>query len=219
MLPRVILHTAVSADGRTTGFAPDIGMYYSLAQKWREDATLTGADTILAAPEGTAADDPPGTAPANEPGDARPLLAVADSRGRVRCWKALREAGLWRHMIALVSQSTPREYLDYLAARHVEAIAAGDGRVDLRAALAQLAARHGVRTVRADSGGTLNAALLAAGVVSEVSLLVHPVLVGGAGARTAVHSPSPFAAPLQMQVAGVEQLEGGLLWLRYGMEA
>jgi 2,5-diamino-6-(ribosylamino)-4(3H)-pyrimidinone 5'-phosphate reductase len=218
MIPRVILHTAVSADGRTTGFAPDIGVYYSLAQKWREDATLTGADTILAAQEAASSDDPGETAQAHEPGDTRPLLAVVDSRGRVRCWRALREAGLWRRMIALVSESTPREYLDYLAERHVEAIAAGEQRVDLRSALGELAARHGTRTVRADSGGTLNAALLAAGLVSEVSLLVHPVLVGGSAAHTAVHCTEPLLQPATMSLAAAEQLEGGLLWIRYESE-
>jgi hypothetical protein len=36
-----------------------------------------------------------------------------------------------------------------------------------------------VDTVRVDSGGTLNAALLRAGVVDEVSLMIHPALTDG----------------------------------------
>ena len=34
--------------------------------------------------------------------------------------------------------------------------------------------------MRVDSGGALNGALLRAGLVDEISLLVHPVLVGDA---------------------------------------
>ena len=47
-LPHVVLHVAVSLDGATDGFAPDVGTFYELAGRWREDVTLAGADTILA---------------------------------------------------------------------------------------------------------------------------------------------------------------------------
>jgi riboflavin biosynthesis pyrimidine reductase len=49
MLPRVILHNAVSVDGRIDWFTPDIGQFYELASRWSEDATLTGSDTLLSA--------------------------------------------------------------------------------------------------------------------------------------------------------------------------
>lgn len=31
MLPRVILHNAISLDGKNEGFEPDLGQYYGLA--------------------------------------------------------------------------------------------------------------------------------------------------------------------------------------------
>ena len=46
MLPRVILHSTVSVDGRIDWFTPDIGQFYELAATWREDATLAGSQTI-----------------------------------------------------------------------------------------------------------------------------------------------------------------------------
>lgn len=64
------------------------------------------------------------------------------------------------------------EYIGYLEREGIDAIVTGEERVDLRAALEELADRYGVRTVRMDSGGTLNAALLRAGLVDELSVLV-----------------------------------------------
>jgi 2,5-diamino-6-(ribosylamino)-4(3H)-pyrimidinone 5'-phosphate reductase len=78
LLPHTVLHVAVSLDGATTGFEPDLGAFYGLAGRWNEDVTLVGADTILAQ-EPALAEAPPGPGP-----DPRaPLLAVVDSRGRV----------------------------------------------------------------------------------------------------------------------------------------
>ncbi|WP_297107899.1 dihydrofolate reductase family protein [Tessaracoccus sp.] len=45
----------------------------------------------------------------------------------------------------------------------------------------RLAAVLGARTVVADSGGTLNAALLRAGLVDEIDVVTLPGLVGGLG--------------------------------------
>ena len=49
MLPRVILHNAVSLDGRIDGFPIDLQQYYALAATWKEDATLAGSETFLKA--------------------------------------------------------------------------------------------------------------------------------------------------------------------------
>lgn len=51
MLPKVILHNAVSLDGRIDGFPLDLYQYYKLAASWKEDATLAGSDTFLKAAE------------------------------------------------------------------------------------------------------------------------------------------------------------------------
>jgi hypothetical protein len=49
VLPRVILHTAVSIDGCISGFEANLGVYYGLVDTWQEDVTLVGAETILRA--------------------------------------------------------------------------------------------------------------------------------------------------------------------------
>lgn len=40
--PKVILYNATSVDGRTQGFAIDMGLFYSLAQQWDEHVSLVG---------------------------------------------------------------------------------------------------------------------------------------------------------------------------------
>ena len=142
-----------------------------------------------------------------------------DSRGRVRTWQALRRAGYWRDCVALMSRQTPAEYLEYLRSQRVRALAHGDDHVDIRAALEELCECLGVRTVRVDSGGTLIGVLLRAGLVDEISLLVHPVLVGGAS-RTSLFASDGLAAhqAINARLEGVEQLDHGLVWLRYSLK-
>jgi len=180
LLPRIFLHNEVSLDGRMDWFTPDVGLFYELASRWQEEATLAGSDTILGAGEPVPEEDEQASEPnPGSPGDTRPHLVVPESRGRVRIWHHLGQKPYWRCMVSLCSRSTPDEHLEYLKEKRVEVIVTGGERVDLRAALEELRDRHGVNTVRVDSGGTLNGVLLRAGLVDEVSLLVHPSLIGG----------------------------------------
>jgi 2,5-diamino-6-(ribosylamino)-4(3H)-pyrimidinone 5'-phosphate reductase len=218
MLPRVILHTAVSIDGRIDWFTPDLGLYYELATRFGEDATLAGSETMLAGsgeiPPETEADLTP---PAVEPGDPRPLLVVPDSRGRLRGWHFWRTLPYWRGMVSLCSNATPKEHLAYLRERHVDCIVAGEERVDLRAALEELNARYGTKVVRVDSGGTLSGVLLRAGLVDEVSLLICPSLVGGTSPRSFFRAPDLTTAEgvIPARLTHLERLNGDVVWLRY----
>jgi 2,5-diamino-6-(ribosylamino)-4(3H)-pyrimidinone 5'-phosphate reductase len=132
---------------------------------------------------------------------------VVDGRGRVRQWEALREVGHWSDVLALYAESTAPRPPD----RPVREIVAGTDRVDLSAALAALGDRHGARVVRVDSGGALVGALLAAGLLDELSLLVHPCLAG-AGETRRWHGAAP---PAELSLLAAEPLDGGLAWLRY----
>jgi 2,5-diamino-6-(ribosylamino)-4(3H)-pyrimidinone 5'-phosphate reductase len=220
MRPHVILHNEVSLDGRLDGLPPDLGRFYAFAARLREGATLAGCDTLLAAVAASPPDSeesPPPAAP--DPGDARPLLVVPDSRGRLRHWNHLRAAGPWRDGVALCSRRTPAEHLARLARQRVAVIVAGEDHVDLEAALAELAGRHGVKRVRVDAGGTLNGVLLRADLVDEVSLLVDATLVGGLSPRSFFRAEdlASKAGVKRLELLHVEQLEDHTLWLRYAV--
>ena len=219
MLPRVVLFNEVSVDGRIDGFSVDMGRYYGLAARWEADATLAGSNTLLNAygPEESLEDDSSAfEPPSREPEDSRQLLVVPDSQGRLRSWHRLRQEPYWRDVIALCSQSTPQEALEFLRARHVETIVAGAEHVDLHAALEELNARHGVELVRVDSGGTLNGALLRAGLVSEVSVLINPSLVGGASPGTIFRAADlAETGVIPLKLFHLEQVADDAVWLRY----
>jgi 2,5-diamino-6-(ribosylamino)-4(3H)-pyrimidinone 5'-phosphate reductase len=220
MLPRVILHNGASVDGRMDWYTGDVGLYYELAARWQADAILTGSNTVLAAY--AAHDMPEEDAAAYEPpetrlDDPRALLVIVDSRGRVRNWQRVRKEPYFRDAIALCSHATPKTYLSYLQERQVAYILAGDDRVDLRLALEELKARYQVKAVRVDSGGMLNGALLRAGLVDEVSVIVDACLVGGTTPRSIFTAPdltsSEGAIPLKL--IQVEKVKGDSVWLCY----
>lgn len=199
--PHVVLHVAVSLDGSTAGFQPDVGRFYELARTWEEDVTLAGADTILAQESALAAAELPG------PAADGPTLAVVDGRGRVGAWQALHDAGHWSGVVAVHCAATPPR------THGLPEVVAGTDRVDLAEMLMTLRQRFGAGVVRVDSGGALNGALLDAGLVDEVSLLVHPTLAPTADRRP-WHGGGPRSGNVLTLVAA-ETRPDGLVWLRH----
>jgi 2,5-diamino-6-(ribosylamino)-4(3H)-pyrimidinone 5'-phosphate reductase len=206
-LPHVVVHAAVSLDGATGGFEPDVERFYELAREFDEDVTLTGADTILAQQRTLALGPSPGPAPGG------PLLAVVDGRRRVHLWDALRDSGHWSEVIALRAAANPQRP----PGEPVRELVAGVWQVDLSLALDELAGSHGAEVVRVDSGGTLTGVLLGAGLVDEVSLLVHPRLVADRSQRR-WHGPEPMRRR-RLTLLASAALDRGLVWLRYRLES
>lgn len=218
MMPWVVLHNEVSVDGRVEGLDVHMALYYELAQRFEEDATLAGADTILAAPEEVEEETEEDMALfAREFDDGKPVLAIPDSRGRVRIWHMLRRWPYWGRFVALVSNSTPIEYLAYLGDRNIDFVRTGEDHVDLRAALMELRERFDVRLVRTDSGGTLNGLLLKEGLVDEVSILLNASLVGGEGATSFFKAPPGWTREdmVRLKLTLVEEMDDNTVWLRY----
>jgi 2,5-diamino-6-(ribosylamino)-4(3H)-pyrimidinone 5'-phosphate reductase len=87
-------------------------------------------------------------------------------------------------------------------------LVAGYDRVDLVEALELLGSKYGAKVVRADSSGRLLAALLELGLVNELALLIHPVVVGS-GRHWAPNEH------YDLRLANAEKFEGGTVWLRY----
>ncbi len=219
--PYVICYLAVSLDGRLDGFAVDLEHYYGIAARFEADAILGGSETSVVAIEkygGVENTYDEGPAPARAaPGDGRPLLAVVDGRGRVRRWSVFQETPYWRGWIALLAGSVPDAHREYLASRNVDALIVGPDRVDLALALDRLRREYGVRWIRVDSGGRLNGALLRAGLVDEVHLLVCPWLAGGSSPRSSFVADdlAPGAPGTPLEGVAVEPFDDGSVLLSY----
>jgi riboflavin biosynthesis pyrimidine reductase len=94
-----------------------------------------------------------------------------------------------------------------------EIVTAGDGPVDLAAAVAGLHAR-GATQLLCEGGPQLFGALIAADLVDEVCLTVSPLLTGGSAGRISAGPPSP-SRPMSLQHALTKD---NMLFLRYARE-
>lgn len=186
MLPYIYIHNEMSLDGRMDWMADDQGLYYETIARFQVDAMLSGSNTILDAdwePLASAgvSDFKPAAKNFEDP---RQLLVVVDSHGRIENWGVIRDQPYWRDVVVLCSQSTPQAYIDHLREEQVDFIVAGEERVNLRAVLTQLRDQYRVESIRVDSGGVLNGALLRAGLVDEIAVIVNPCLTGGSSPRS-----------------------------------
>jgi riboflavin biosynthesis pyrimidine reductase len=88
---------------------------------------------------------------------------------------------------------------------------------DLREALHALRAEHGVTAIDCEGGPHLNAALLPAGLVDELHLVLSPQLAGGTDPLTVV-AGAPLDPPLRAELVWLLE-SGGWLFTRYRLTA
>lgn len=121
------------------------------------------------------------------------------------------------HTTAPERTTTPRQAPSAEQTAPVEYVrAAREGQLDLRAALAELHARWGTRTVMCEGGPHLNGALLAAGLVDELFLSLAPKLGGGADPRSSLRivCGPELSPPVELELREAFESDGCLL-LRY----
>lgn len=222
MLPHVILYNAVSLDGRITGFNADVELYYELASKWDIDAVLMGSNTILVGFEAEFGDKFEEDLDfiikrERNPEDPRPFLVVPDSKGRIRIWGELFKMPYLRDIIVLCSESTPKEYLNFLDERNIDYIIAGKKQVDLKTALEKLNTQYGIKSLRVDSGGILNGILLRQGLADEIHVLIHPELVGDKIENSIFieEDKNSLKNTIKLKLAHIDKLKNDIIWLKY----
>ena len=113
------------------------------------------------------------------PGEHDAFAFAVDPRGRLD-WQSNDIDG--DHVVAVLSERVPDEYLAALRDRGVSYLLAGASDIDLTLALEKIGARFGVRTLMLEGGGRINGAMLRAGLIDEVSPLIAPV-AGGSNTR------------------------------------
>lgn len=222
--PFVVCHMLSSLDGRIDGdfFAlPECAAarreYASLRGFYHCEATLYGTTTALEFAGGEAgslprpAQLPPHTdytAPAKE----RDYLVAADARGRIG-WQSGTYARSGRpaaHIIELLTEQAAPGYLEYLRERGISYIFAGGRQIDFKQALRRLRESFGIERVMLAGGGLINGALLDAGVIDELSVVLAPVIDGGDGAALFDSCRSASLSLIESR-----ELDGGGMWLRY----
>jgi 2,5-diamino-6-(ribosylamino)-4(3H)-pyrimidinone 5'-phosphate reductase len=162
------------------------------AVRRRYDAVAVGTGTVLV-------DDPTLTSHAVA-GGAAPVRVTLDRSGRIPRHARIFD-GSARTLVG-VAASTPPGYLDFLAARGVEAVTAGDDRIDLAAFGAALADR-GLRRVVVEGGGRLNRELLRLGLVDRIHLTLLPAALDA----TAVNLFAGPGEPVRLRLLSCDRLD------------
>lgn len=182
MRPKVILHNSISLDGSLTSFEPNMQLHYQIAGCYKADAHLIGSNTIKTAIELFGEGVPP-----EEASDFQkpkrdkklPLWVIIDSKGTLEgVLHTCRRFELCRDVVVLVSKKTSKRYLRYLDDRRYDHHCIGTNSVDLKEALLLISKKYHVKKVLSDTGRILGNLLLNQGLVDEISLLIHPVIVG-----------------------------------------
>jgi 2,5-diamino-6-(ribosylamino)-4(3H)-pyrimidinone 5'-phosphate reductase len=215
MRPKVIVHNSISLDGSLTGFDVNMGLHYGLAARYKPQAHLVGSNTLKTGMESYGNETPPeegGDFSKPEKNPSLPYWVVPDTSGKlIGMLHAFRRFEFCKDVIVLVSEITPKEYLAYMDRRAYDYHVLGKKHVDLRNSLVLLVEKYKVGTVLVDAGRILSNLLLKQGLVDEISLLVHPVIVGGRSYGLF----SDVVGVTNLELLKSERLNEGYTWLGY----
>jgi riboflavin biosynthesis pyrimidine reductase len=211
-----------SVDGRTdsdaVGAVTSKREYEATSSQFEYDAWACGRATM----QEILGDDQPFVSASNIPAGPQSvfvarkteLYAVSfDTLGKLR-WTSGDVRG--DHLICVVSERTPADYLDGLRQKGVSYIVSGKEGIDLADAVEKLGEQFGSRTLLLEGGGHINGAFLRAGLIDEVSMLSVPSIDGRSSVASVfdgVDASNNIAVGLKLK--SVEQRAGDTLWLRY----
>ena len=221
MRPRVICHMVQSVDGKTEPSAygiEDMG-YDETAEELKSTAWMCGRVTMQ---DFEKFQDPEAFLPRSDTkaGPRAPHLVKrtgsyaisADTRGVVH-WNKNEIYG--DHLVCLVSEEAPADYLAMLESREISYIVSGTDRIDFAAALEVLGTELGIERLLLEGGGHINGGLLDAGLIDEVSLLVLPAIDGRHEPAGSFDGRAMSARGPKLKLVSVQPRANDVLWLRY----
>lgn len=218
MLPEIIIHNSISLDGSLSGFMPDMKLHYKIAGSYKPDAHLIGSETIIKGTEmfgGVVPDEVPEDFIPPERDNHLPWWVIVDSSGRLKgLLHTCRRFEYCRDVILLVSESTSGEYLNHLKERNYSYIVAGNDKVDLKMAIHLLQEKYGIERILTDTGRVLGNLLINMGLVTELSILQHPLIVG----EECYPMFSDVSKNLKLRLKKSEQFENGCILFVYTIE-
>ena len=215
MLPKVIVHNSVSLDGSLTGFEPNMGLHYRIAGDYKPEVHLIGSNTAKVGFElfengVTPEEEKDFEKPKRD--KSLPYWVIPDTKGILKgLLHACRRFEFCRDAVVLISETTPKDYVGYLEERNYDYYVVGKERVDLKKSLELLSTEFKAKKVLTDTGRILGNLLLEQGLVDEISLLVHPVIMGEKSYNifgNISHDP-------KLKLLKQERLDKGLVWLVY----
>lgn len=141
---------------------------------------------------------------------------AVDSRGRL-AWASNDIGG--DHVVAILTERVSDAYLGTLRDRGVSYLFAGGRELDLSLALEKIASRFGVQTLMLEGGGRINGAMLRAGLVDEVSVLIAPLVDARVGTPALFDVDGEQEPSHRLVLHAVERREDDVVWMRYRVDA
>lgn len=180
MLPKIIIHNTISLDGSYSDISADLELHYGIAATFCAQAYLAGSNTVKSACFKVPAEKKSDfKKTATDKNDDRPYWIVADSRGQCQgLLHFFRRMPFIKDIIILVSEKTPKKYLEYLEERDYDIIYSGKDHVNLSDAFQVLRKNYGIKKLLADTGGMLDCVLINQNLADEISLLIAPEING-----------------------------------------
>ncbi len=143
---------------------------------------------------------------------------VADVHGQLR-WKNnfinLSNHMSKFHLVILVSQQTPKEYLSHLQEMNISYIVSGKNEVDFEYVLKKLHDAFSIDKILLEGGGSFNGSLIAKNFIDELSLIVVPRVLNKKDAPSLFNTDRNEAITTDFQLMETKKLEKNALWLRY----
>lgn len=212
----VLVNAAMSADGklstrerRQIRISGEQDFARVDQQRADADAVVVGVGTVLADDPSLTVDDPNLVAEREADGRTpQPARVVADSHARTPPDASILDDAA--DSFVLVTESEPRDHLRTLEEVGATLIVAGDDRVDLPTAFAELES-HGIESLMVEGGGELIFSLFADGLVDRLTVYVGPVVIGGRSAPTLADGDGFTGDFPALDLESVERMDDGVL--------
>lgn len=122
------------------------------------------------------------------------------------------------NILVIVGWNATEEYLTHLREKRISYLIVSDAS-NLREGLEAIGREFGIRCISVQGGGILNGALLADGLVDELSLVIYPGIDGLTGIPSIFEyvggKTSQPAGGQSLQLLSASQREHGVIWLQY----
>ena len=230
--PSVVCHMMQTLDGKIASGVTDVEIlmdffdtYTATEQELGGKVWMFGRKTAAAFAEAVGSELEPASGQEDTP-DGRDFIAegpgtfavTVDTKGILR-WKQnfitlSNQEGRF-HLITVVTQKTPKDYLAYLEQKGISYIFAGEQDVDFETALGKLRKHFQIDRILLEGGGSLNGSMMAADLVDEISLLLIPRVLNKKDAPSLFDQDAQSVDTKDYSLESTKQLEKGVLWLRY----
>ncbi len=213
MLPKVVIHNSISLDGSLTDFDVNMPLHYQIAGSFKADMYLVGSNTAKIGIDLFMEEIPQEKEDDIKKPDKKGMLwAIPDSTGKLKgLLHIFRQSDYCKDVIIFVSETTPSNYISYLEERNYDYHVIGENKCDLKKALKCLKELYDAKIILTDTGSILSNLLLEQGLAAQISLLVHPIIVG----KKSYNMFSNIITSLKLNLIKKEFLDQNHIWLLF----